>query len=347
MTDTQNSQIDVSMTLQSEHSATAFDLSVVISTYNRCALLPSALRSVLAQEARGVSFELIVVDNNSRDDTRQVVDSFIEQGMKVSVPVRYFFEPKQGLSHGWNTGVDKARGKIIAFTDDDIEVATDWVYQIKTVFDNHPEIAFIGGRVLPLWAHDVPSWLTREHWSPLALQDADAPFYTNQRNPICLLGKSFRREAFERVGNFRADLGRVKNHIGSLEDAEIQERMWSAGLQGMHAPSVIFHTDIPCERMTKSYHRSWHTGHGTHYARWRNPTFEVSSKRLFDVPAHLYRQALEAFVAWAKASLRGDADAAFKHETRLRFFYGFVRTRFRQRRNPSTENLNPHTAAET
>ncbi len=306
-----------------------YDVTVVISTYNRCALLPAALRSVTAQQLDGATCELVVVDNNSTDATRSVIESFIAQQGGGEIPVRYLFEPKQGLSHGWNTGIEHARGRIIAFTDDDIEVAGDWVSQIKRAFDCHPEIDFIGGNVLPVWKAEVPSWLTRDHWSPLAIHERAKPYYANAAYPVCLLGKSFRREAFELVGNFKPELGRIKDHIGSLEDADLQMRLYRAGRQGMFVPSVVMHSEVAPERMTKAYHRRWHTGHGYHYALMRDPEieFETSKRRLFDVPAFQYRQAGENLVKLIGNLLRGRSDEAFVYETKLRFFLGYFRTR--------------------
>src|SRR5690349_5231481 len=106
----------------------SWDVSVCICTYNRCQTLRSALESVLGQEADGVRFEVIVVDNNSTDDTKQVVESFVRRGHSN---LRYSFEGRQGLSHARNAGIAVARSPLVAFTDDDIRVAPDWVSTIK------------------------------------------------------------------------------------------------------------------------------------------------------------------------------------------------------------------------
>src|ERR1044071_765056 len=120
------------------------DVSAVISTYNRCEMLPSALDNLLRQESEGVKYEVIIVDNNSTDGTRQVVESFIEQGHDN---LRYVFEPCQGVSHARNTGIAHARAPIIAFADDDVTVSRNWIATIKRVFDEHPDVNCIGGRV--------------------------------------------------------------------------------------------------------------------------------------------------------------------------------------------------------
>jgi len=81
--------------------------------------------------------------------------------------------------------------------------------------------------------------------------------------------------------------------------------------------------------VTKEYHRRWHTGHGRHYAIMRDAEIEHASARLFDVPAHLYRQAATNGARWLRDTLSGKPDAAFLHETQLRFFLGFFRERYK------------------
>lgn len=312
-------------------SSKHYDVSVVISTYNRCGVLPSALESARAQDTGNVRYEVIVVDNNSTDETRQVIEAFIAR--HKTLDIRYVFEGKQGVSHARNAGIASARAPIVAFFDDDVYVAPDWIANIKRIFDEHPEIGCAGGKVLPQWSGEPPSWLTSEHWSPLALQDhGDAPFYVNLDRQICLISANlaFRREVFERIGVFAPELQRVKGSIGSMEDLELMLRFYQSGGQGLYEPSLMVAAPVELERVTKAYHRKWHTGHGHFYALLRLKEMEMSDRgRLFDVPAHLYKQAMADSIGQIKHTLRGNRAAAFQHETRLRFFAGFFRKRRR------------------
>jgi hypothetical protein len=79
--------------------------------------------------------------------------------------------------------------------------------------------------------------------------------------------------------------------------------------------------------MTRTYHRRWHTGHGRFYARLKDSGFEGSAARLFDVPAHLYKQTGAAILGWLKSMVRGRLDESFEYETRIHFFLGFFRER--------------------
>jgi len=307
------------------------DVSVVISTYNRCRLLEGALQALLSQMPPSVNYEIIVVDNNSSDQTRPVVEALAAQN---SERMRYLFEPKQGISYGRNAGIAAAKAPIIAFTDDDVRVPAGWVSQIKAGFEANPDIDFLGGKVIPEWPVQPPSWLTKANWSPLALLDyGDRPFHVDLAKPLCLIGANlaFRRRAFEKVGLFNTDFQRVKDGIGSLEDHEILLRLWRTNSRGLYLPELVATAEIEPDRMEKQYHRKWHAGHGRFYAALHSEEVERSKfGKPFGVPAHFYRQALSSLGGWILASICRQPAERFTNELRLRYFGGFAMRRWRE-----------------
>ena len=328
--------------------STAPAVSVVISTYNRCAQLRHTLEALLSQQSRDVSWEAVIVDNNSTDDTPDVVASFAH---RHGARIHYVFEPRQGLSFGRNAGIAQARAPLVAFTDDDVEPAQDWVLRIAQSFDEHPRADFIGGKVLPRWPGRVPGWLTPDHWSPLALVDyGDEAFAVNAGKPCCLVGANlaFRREVFDRVGLFAPGLQRVRDGIGSAEDYDLEMRVWRAGGQGVYDPNVVVATEVEPGRMTKAYHRRWYAGHGRYSALVRlkecmSPDGTLVPERtlpsrLFGVPSFVYVEMFESVGRWMKAVLRRDESSAFYHENRARHCLYYIRQRYQDdaaRRNHS------------
>jgi glucosyl-dolichyl phosphate glucuronosyltransferase len=307
-----------------------WDVSVNICTYNRCRLLLDSLNSILSQQAVGVRYEVVVVDNNSTDDTKPVVDSFIARGCSN---LRYVFEARQGLSYARNTAVREARAPILALTDDDVQVAPNWVSTIKRTFENQPEVGWIGGKVLPRWASTPPRWLTRDHWSPLAAQDhGDVPFSSSGRQ-VCLVGANLaiRKDLLEQFGGFRPDVQRVQDSVGSMEDHELQIRLWKAGRHGLYVPDLVVMSDVSADRLMKKYHRRWHRGHGHFYAMARLEELEHSSVGwLFGVSSHIYKRAVVEALRWLGCVARGNLHGAFTHETNLWFAAGFIGTRYRE-----------------
>ena len=255
------------MTVTAETDGDCCDVSVVLSTYNRADRLALALDALLAQVG-SAPYEVIVVDNNSSDRTAAVVSQMAAANGRL----RYVFEPRQGLSHARNTGIALARAPIVALTDDDVRVASDWIAQLKRTFDAHPEIDYVGGRIMPHWLVPPPAWLTQAHWSPLALQDyGDEPLVSGRERAVCLVGANlaFRRRVFDIVGVFTPALGRVRDGIGSTEDHDMQLRAWRGGMRGLYVPGLRAVADVTPDRVTQDYHRRWHRGHGRHCAMMR------------------------------------------------------------------------------
>jgi glycosyltransferase involved in cell wall biosynthesis len=310
-------------------------VSVVLPTYNRADELERAATSVLQQTAAPDSYELIVVDNNSTDRTSRVLAELIARNGNR---LRHVVETKQGVAFARNRGIDEARAAVVAFVDDDVRVAPDWVETIVRQFAASPELECIGGRVLPEWEAAPPSWLTPAHWAPLALQDlGDAPLILSAENPRGLISANLacRRALFDRVGGFAPAFQRVKDGIGSIEDDEWIRRLWRGGGRARYVPELVAWTAVPASRLTRAYHRRWHAGHGRFYAVLRAEEMERSSMgSLFGVPAHMYRSAFTSAVGWIAAACRRRSAVAFTHEVRLRFFRGFLVQRLAERRFP-------------
>jgi glucosyl-dolichyl phosphate glucuronosyltransferase len=310
------------------------EISVVVSTYNRADRLAVAINSLLSQVG-AVRYEIIIVDNNSSDDTAEVVRRVVARTGRL---VRYSFEPRQGLSYGRNTGIALARAPIIAFTDDDVRVSSDWIAQLKRAFDEHPDAGYIGGRVLPEWVAPPPRWLTTAHWAPLALQDYGPDVQISGRvRAVCLVGANlaFRKEVFARVGLFSGSLGRVKDGIGSTEDHDLQLRAWRAGIHGMYVPAVAVTAEVTPDRLEKQYHRRWHRGHGRHCAMMRLREFVPEDLgpmsepddivTLFGSPAFVYADLVRTVRLWFVALCARRDPRFYLHQ--LHHICSYIRTR--------------------
>lgn len=305
------------------------EVSVVLCTYNRSNLLARAL-AALVRQTDAPPYEVVVVDNNSSDDSREVIDRFASIGI-----VRYVFEPVQGLSHARNRGVASAGADILAFTDDDVRVGPTWVRSIATAFSEQPDVDVVGGKVEPEWEADPPAWLPQAGHAPLALVDYGArPFRIDPAHPRCLIGANLaiRRRALERVHGFSPRVQRVRDGVGSTEDHECQMRLLNSGAAALYDPRIVARAVVPRERLSKRYHRAWHKGHGRFYALMRDPLFEGSSAgTVLGVPAHVYRSAIGEATAWAASLLLGRRSLAFAHELKLRFLTAFAVQRIFER----------------
>ena len=304
----------------------ALDLSVVLSTYNRSPVLKNALERLLLQQTSGIEYEILIVDNNSTDDTRQVVQSFVERDPHF----RYIFEQRQGLSYARNAGIAAARSDLMVFCDDDVEVSPTWVQKNYEASLRFPDADYIGGKVLPIWSGPAPEWV-KASMAPFALSDlGDKPVLVSPDKPHCLIGASLavRRRAFDKAGLFSIKTQRVKNTVGSTEDFDWQMKVWEYGGHGVYVPDIECATEVPLDRLSKAYHRRWHLGHGKFNALARRKEFE-GARRLLDVPLFLYRQALEAILYMPLCLLAGKDREAFQRESYALFCLGFIGQRWK------------------
>src|SRR4051794_10776747 len=190
-------------------------LSVLICTYNRSALLEQTLEALQrACPPDRCTVEVIVVDNNSSDNTREVVR---RAGALGPYPVHYLAERQQGKGFALNSGLANAHGEVIALTDDDVLPAGDWLQRIVGNF-RASDVVFVFGKVLPRWEAPPPPELVtlkaRDIWGPLALIDYgdepvsyDAGSFGKKRLPVGA-NLALRRQAIEQIGGWRTDLGR-------------------------------------------------------------------------------------------------------------------------------------------
>ena len=310
--------------------------TILICTYNRARLLRETLASLrhLVPPA-GCTLETIVVDNNSSDDTKQVV---AEAGERVvNGTIRYLAESRQGKSFALNTGLAHATGDIVALTDDDVLAATDWLARIVENFRTR-DITFVFGKVLPRWTTTpAPELLTlraQDIWGPLAIVDyGDDPAEyladnTGQRLPIGA-NLAFAREVLVAIGGWRTDLGKVNNTLISGEDHEIFMRLRRFGLyRGHYDPKVSVRHYVPASRLTRKYFRQWFYWSGKTHALMLDdlyPSLDLSRvPRFFGVPRFLYRQAAEQGWRYVKRLGRQDALALLIEEVRLLQFAGLL-----------------------
>src|SRR3989337_1168394 len=134
------------------------DATVLIATYNRAALLDETLAWLARMRVSPtLTWDVIVVDNNSSDDTRAVVERHIA---RFPVRLRYLFEPTQGRSSALNSGIAQATGEVLVFTDDDVRVADGWLDAATgPLMGGEATIAYSGGPVRPIWGRQPPPLL--------------------------------------------------------------------------------------------------------------------------------------------------------------------------------------------
>jgi glucosyl-dolichyl phosphate glucuronosyltransferase len=269
------------------------DLSVIVATYNRAPFLGGTLRTLENLRcSSSLSWELLVVDNNSTDETRQVVEAFAD---RAPFCVRYLFERNQGRSAALNSGIAAARGRIVAFTDDDVLVDPEWLRNLKNAFDRF-DAAAVAGKVIPLWTLPKPRWLEMEDQLAIVRFDQGEEAKIIAIPPLGA-NSAFLREMFSKYGSFRLDLGvSGEKHTITCDDTEFGERLIRGGEKIVYAPGAIVYHPVESSRMTKDYFLSWYYYNGRSLTR----TFGVPQQgaSYFGVPRWLYRELATNALNW-------------------------------------------------
>ena len=302
-------------------------LDVVVPTFNRSGSLRKTIASLQAAPApEGLDITIFVVDNNSTDDTREVVAALQSEAWW---PIVYVHQPLQGSSQARNAGIRAGTAELIGIVDDDEEIGADWFEVIVREFAD-PETEFIGGPCLANAEAPMPEWLPPDYNGaigviqpkPRSLMTPAFPGNLNSGNA------AFRRSLFERVGLYNAELGRSATGLLSDEDAELYRRILAAGLRGFHVPDFVIYHWVPAVRLTRRYHRRW--------CFWRGVSQGVADRTqheavpyLLGMPRYKVGEAVRGLLALPRnlSPTRGSS-AAFNRELPLWTLLGFVYGKF-------------------
>jgi glycosyltransferase involved in cell wall biosynthesis len=318
--------------------------SIVIPTYNRAMELRETLYS-LGKISSSESWEVIVVDNNSNDNTAAVV---AEIARSFPVELRYIFEGQQGKPAALNTGIGISSGQILAFTDDDHRFEPDWLDQAARGFVRFG-CDYVGGKILPLWQGPMPRWLTTDsarHRAVIGMADYGSEPLEFGKNPAMGGNMAVRREAFTVAGLWDNRLGRRGKTLLGQEQREWCVRARAAGLRGVYLPQMVVYHLVPLERLKKSYFRRWFYWHGISRAiLYENFGLDMESPEesnldfskvphIVGVPRYMFRRCINSFVKMLRAYGRRELSAAFDQELWMWFFLGIIRQRWKSRRKP-------------
>ncbi len=235
------------------HEATMAEprISVVICTYNRAPYLSKALQSLVAQSLPRECFEILVVDNVSTDNTRQVV---LEEFSHVQ-NLRYVYEPVQGANQARNTGRRESRGAYIAYMDDDVIVSPQWLETILNTFEHtKPQPGCIGGKIEPIWESPRPPWLPNKLVPFLAMLDlSEEPIILNDQQWLMSANMAFPKRVLEEMNGFEVYMGRIGNKLLSMDENLLQQRLRSSGYTLLYNPRMAVRHHVPQSRLTKKW----------------------------------------------------------------------------------------------
>jgi len=234
--------------------------SIVICTFNRCNAINNVIKTVINQNI-DILYEILIIDNKSTDKTQEVIHETTE---KSTIPIKYIYEGKQGLSFARNKGVQEAIGEIILFIDDDAVAEKNWINSHMSAYTDS-RVFCAGGPIKPIWALERPVWLTDDVLAYLSVNEYKNLYETKTFNePTYPWGTniSFRKSVFSTYGMFPTNLGRSGTNLVSNEEYFLCKKIEASGKIVRFIPEAIVHHHIPAERMNRLwfYRRAYAQG---------------------------------------------------------------------------------------
>jgi GT2 family glycosyltransferase len=228
--------------------------SIIIPTHNRAKILLFCLEALSMLDTVPETFEIIVVDNNSTDNTRDVCLNFA--GSNPQLNLRYVFEKRQGVSHARNRGVAEAFSELICFLDDDSPPTQEWLKFLLKPF-NDPKVGCVGGPSIPdFQGQQVPFWLQGDLQGLLSgyrlPYTKPTPISRWDQFPLSC-NMAIRRSIFSDLGCFRTDLDRSGGQVLAAGDTEMADRIYRAGWKVIYVPYAPVRHLVPPERLTKEH----------------------------------------------------------------------------------------------
>jgi glycosyltransferase involved in cell wall biosynthesis len=267
---------------------------------------------------------VLVVDNNSSDDTREVV---VRLARELPIEIRYAHEPEQGLNYARNSGIRQSRGRLFGYVDDDIEVCPDWLAALHACFVAHDADA-VGGRIHLDPATVLPDWIRDDETKgSLGYQDfGDAGFRMDGQRRYPFGGNmSFHRRVVERIGSFNPRLGRKgagqkRSELFKGAETDYFHRLAASGdARIYYEPRAIVYHQVQAFQLRKTYFRTIHSNAGFQRAFFDDRTFPHT---ILGVPRYMYAMLLNNVGRYLKQLVTHGPDFAFRQQMNVGHMIG-------------------------
>lgn len=286
----------------SSHVVPAMDLTVLICTHNRSALLGRVLASLNSASRPGIPVTILVAANACTDDTLDCVRAYqMQQATMEWLPLRVIEVATPGKSHALNHAIREIDTELTAFVDDDHRVDVNYLLAIESAARTWPDASLYCGRILPDWDGHEPPWVHDE--GPYRIYPLPVPRYDQEAQPKTITAEEgpipgggnlvIRCEVFTQAGPFSIELGPHGHDLGGGEDSEFVLRAMACGLRCQYCPAIIQHHYVDTERfhlgylLKKSYQRTRSTSrlHGNGHVplyMWRKVA-DYATRGVFSV----------------------------------------------------------------
>lgn len=301
-------------------------VSIIIPTYNRAKIIGQTIESCINQTYPKDRFEIMIVDNNSTDDTKSVVEQWIS---KSPVPIKYIFEPRQGAHHARNNAAKQSDAEILYYTDDDMIADKDAIRNIVKVFDMNYNVAAAGGKVLPKWEFDPPEWLLKyfKNGSLSLIDKSERLIIASYDIGLYSCHQAILKKVLVECGGFNPDI--VKDELLGNGETGLNIKILQEGYNFAYVGDSISYHLIPGSRMTQKYlnYRFGNQGNCDSFTTFRKN--ENSKKVLLKMILFSHLPAMLKYYSDSVFKRMTNNDLWRLHRTYASYFYHRIKSDFR------------------
>lgn len=307
-------------------------ITIAICTYNRAAYLKDTLADLAAQNAVAEEYEIVVVNNNSTDETLVVCNEF--EASFPGIAFRMVTEHKQGLSRARNRAISESKSPILLFIDDDVFLPENYIQTVLTHLDEEPEAHCAGGRIWVSFDEEEngqrPRWIPSELMPMFGLHN---PGNEKMRYPSGNFPRGgnmlIYKAVFDKFGTFDTRLGRTGSRLLGSEEKAFFERIRKEGVDLHYWPGMELTHRIGSARLTEDYLRKQSYGIGeSEGLRVNGSLLKTVKKGCSEVLKSLVSLMLSLIYL-----LKGELKAArFLLKFRVWVFRGFLKGAFQKNR---------------
>jgi L-malate glycosyltransferase len=294
-------------------------LTVLFGTYNRAELLTHVLNTFCALVQPPGGWKLVIVDNGSTDNSKQVIAAFNDR-----LPIKYVFEPDRGKNAALNSGLSHIEGDVVVLTDDDVFPRKDWLVRMRAAADAHPDYAIFGGSIVPRWETPPDSWILS--WVPLgvAFSVTDPSALEGPTSDYNVFGPNMavRTDVFVRGHRFNVQIGPHGSSYPMGSETEFVKRLITAGFLAWHCRGAVVEHFIPRSHLHMSciLRRAIRFGRG----EYRLGVLERGPLGIhwLGIPRHIFREMFAQQVRILTALLGFDREKLFSARWRFNYLLG-------------------------
>ncbi len=305
-------------------------ISIITPTHNRSEYIDMMLQSVISQKFIGQTIESLVVDNGSKDRTKDVVESYY--GKHPAINLRYVYEKNLGCNYARNTGIDESTGDWLIFFDDDVILHEGCIQAYIDAFAKYPDMLCFGGRIkLKQPDFTLPDWLvtTGEYMRSMIVLSLDygngnALYDLSGQTPMTV-NMAVRRTAFERYGYFSTYFGLSGKKLMPGADYELFSRFSASISKWVYVGGAAVWHPLKKSQATKKYFRQRMFGVGR--VTYRLQKFEAKFT-IFGLPLYFFTFIAKNLWLWLKFSMLRKPVEKFYYHTEMLTYFGCVYEHF-------------------